>query len=320
MKYSILITGAGPNGITGRRIKDLLAGKYELLYPSSRELDLTDTNAVDRYFDSHKIDYIIHSAVIAHSRGHNIIAAGNEVEDNLRMYFNLARNNYRFKKMFYFGSGAEFDKTLPIIEIREDDLISRMPKDKYGFIKYVINAHAEKSRNIYNLRLFGVINPYEPYNRNVVSNLCAKSILGLPLSLRQDCRFSFIDIDDVVAFIEYGINHELIYHSYNMSGYIRTLAEMANIVAACAGSKETPIFLKDGKSNEYTANNYRLKETVKELTALQITIEKVYNYMENIKATIDTRLLDSRWQCIENHHYKMEGGGSLRLSFNSWAA
>lgn len=38
---TLFITGAGPNGITGRLIKEHFEGKYNLLTPNSKELDLT---------------------------------------------------------------------------------------------------------------------------------------------------------------------------------------------------------------------------------------------------------------------------------------
>lgn len=46
----ILITGAGPNGVTGHLIKDKLSTKYDILTPSSKELDLTNDEEVDFSF------------------------------------------------------------------------------------------------------------------------------------------------------------------------------------------------------------------------------------------------------------------------------
>ena len=230
MKETILITGAGPNGVTGRRIKELLEADYNILSPGSKELDLTDTKQVDQFFNDYEIDYVIHSAVLAPSRGHDNSSEDKELENNLKMFFNLTRHSSDFKKMFYFGSGAEFDKRQEIVTFKEEDYLSRIPEDKYGFIKYILNSVSAGSRNIYNLRLFGVINPYEPPTRNVVSNLCAKAVLGQDLNLRRNCKFSFIDIDDVVKFIKYGIENELKHHSYNMSSGVFYIDEIANIV------------------------------------------------------------------------------------------
>lgn len=293
---TVLLTGAGPKGVTGRRIKEQLANRYRLLTPSSMELDLTDSDAVNDYFSSHKIDYIIHSAVFSPSRGHSSSNCDKEIEDNLKMYFNLARNSHRVKKMFYFGSGAEFDKSHPVIDVREEDFGNDIPEDKYGLIKYIINCHAISSRNIYNLRLFGVINPYEPTSRNVVSNLCAKALIGLPLILNQDCVFSFIDVDDVARFIILGMERNLEHHSYNMVGGTYTLKEVAETVREIKAIKECVRFFKDGKGKQYSGANGRLMHKLKSLTPLRESIEKVLDYIEKEKDTIDVEMLDNRWR------------------------
>lgn len=60
MKETVLVTGAGPNGITGKLIREKLANEYMILAPSSKELDLTDDAIVNRFFEENKIDYVIH--------------------------------------------------------------------------------------------------------------------------------------------------------------------------------------------------------------------------------------------------------------------
>lgn len=296
MKTSILLTGAGPNGVTGRRLREQLAatGRYEILTPGSRELDLRNTEAVDAFFALNRVDVVVHSAVVAPSRGHDDSDESLELENNLRMYFNLVRHCRKFSKMFYFGSGAELDKRLPIELFREEDAHLRMPSDKYGFIKHILNAHAEGSSNIYNMRLFGTINPYEPPTRNVISNLCAKASVGAPLNLRQNCVFSFIDIDDVARFIDYGINNPLKYHSYNMSGGVYTIEQIAREIATYAGKNDVAIFANEGFGNEYTADNTRLIECIGEPTPIRDSLGKVYDYISKQVNDIDN--IDGRWK------------------------
>ncbi|MCM1451582.1 MAG: NAD-dependent epimerase/dehydratase family protein [Clostridium sp.] len=299
---TILITGAGPNGVTGPRIKSDLVKDYKILSPSSRELDLTDTIAVTEYFNSHTIDFVIHSALIAPSRGHDSYDESREVESNLRMYFNLTKHSDKFKKMFYFGSGAEFDKSLSIIEFREIDFLSRMPKDKYGFVKYVINNHAINSSNIYNLRLFGTINPNEPYWHNVVSNLCARSVYNMTLNLQQNCRFSFIDIDDVVSFLRYGILNDLHYHDYNLTSCTVNLSELANIICGISDNHDLKIHIeKEGFNREYTADNSRLVNEFDTFTSLKDSIIKVYTHIKNNKHLIDLDRLSGKWKEESRH-------------------
>lgn len=295
-KETILITGAGPNGVTGRRIKDVLQNKYNILSPSSRELNLAVAGEVDEYFKSNTIDYIIHCALYSPTIRNYEVRTANEVETNLRMYFNLARHSAEVKKMFYFGSGAEFDKSSPIVSAKEEEVSLRIPRDDYGFVKHILNNHAQQSRNIYNLRLFGTIDVLEPYNRNVVSNLCAKAALGLPLILNRDCDFSFIDLDDVIRFIEYGISNPLQHHSYNMVSGNYSIEDIAEIVKEISGTEADVQFKQSGKNNQYTGDNSRLKREFSDFTPIESSIQKVYGNISVYKDKIDASTLDSRWK------------------------
>lgn len=59
----ILITGG--QGFLGTRFKKIFEKKYEILNPGSRELDITDKNAVFNYFKVNKPNIVFHFAAIA---------------------------------------------------------------------------------------------------------------------------------------------------------------------------------------------------------------------------------------------------------------
>lgn len=295
---TILITGAGPRGVTGRLIKEHFVGKYNLLTPSSSELDLTNDEAVHVFFDQNKVDYVIHCATFRPTSVHEGHFVDEELESNLRMFFSLAAQSSRYKKMIFFGSGAEFDKSKPIINVSEDLFGSSIPKNKYGLGKYIMNLHAKSSSNIYNFRLFGTINQYERFTKNVISNLCVKAIKGLPLELRQDCRFSFVDINDIIPIIDYALTHELKFHDYNIvmnKSYL--LSELADIIMGLSGRTDSISYQNRGLNLEYTALNHRIIDEFNiELTPIEIAVERVYNYYDSIKETIDIAEIDARWK------------------------
>ena len=295
---TILITGAGPHGITGRLIKEHFVGKYNLLTPSSSELDLTNDEAVCSFFDHHKVDYVIHCATFRPTSVQEGHFVDEELESNLRMFFALAAQSFRYKKMIYFGSGAEFDKSKPIIDVSEEEFGYSMPKNKYGLGKYIMNIHTKASSNIYNFRLFGTINQYERFTKNVISNLCVKAIKGLPMELRQDCRFSFVDINDIIPILDYALTHELKYHDYNLAmekTYL--LSDLADIIMRLSGRSDGISFLSKGLNLEYTASSQRIIEELNpNLTPIEIAVERVYNYYNSIKDTIDIEEIDARWK------------------------
>lgn len=295
---TLLITGAGPNGVTGRLIKEYFKGKYELLTPGSRVLDLTNDEAVAKYFNEHHIDYIIHCATFRPLSVSDSHFVDEELESNLRMYFALAAQSSKYKKMVYFGSGAEYDKSKPIINVSEDDFGRSVPKNKYGLGKYIMNKNTCNSVNIYNFRLFGTINKYERFTKNVVSNLCVKAIMGLPLDLRQDCRFSFIDINDILPVLDYALKHDLLHHDYNLTmNDTYLLSEVASIICQLSGCKNNLRFLKEGLNFEYTASNKRfIEELPVRLTSMEDAVRRVYEHYYELKDSIDINDIDARWK------------------------
>lgn len=64
---TLFITGG--NGLIGSRIQELLQDEYTFLAPSSSELDITNTESVEKYIASHSFDYCIHAAAYTNVDG-----------------------------------------------------------------------------------------------------------------------------------------------------------------------------------------------------------------------------------------------------------
>ena len=295
---TVLITGAGPTGVTGRAIKEYLQDYYEILSPSSRELDLTNDKAVKCYFDNHSIDFVVHCATYRNNGNNTTHMVDEELESNLRMYFSLAAQEDKFRKMVYLGSGAEFDKTRPIINIKEEQFGLHIPQNKYGLGKYIMNQHCRNSKNIYNLRMFGTLNKYERYTKNVVCNLCAKAIMGLPLTLKQDVLFSWIDIQDVAKAIIYLFENTSKRHDYNIAfPNAYKLSEIASMIQNTSYHNCGPLcFEKEGMNKEYTCDTTNwVKEGFNDFIPITKSIESIYEYLFSIKEEINIELIDQRW-------------------------
>ncbi len=95
---SILVTGAG--GFIGRNIVQYFKSNYRIFAPSHSELDLLSEEEVNRFFKCNDIDYVIHCANIGGNR--KIGNVPNVVEKNVRMFFNLTKNDHRYRKMIHF--------------------------------------------------------------------------------------------------------------------------------------------------------------------------------------------------------------------------
>ena len=251
----ILVTGG--SGFIGRNLAEQLASTYEVLAPSSADLDLLKDRDVRDYLDEHRCDVVVHAATTRSNR--RVAAPPDLLDRNCRMFFNLARNADRFGKMIHFGSGAEYDRTgLPPL-VKEEYFDTRVPADAYGFSKYICAKYIERSERIVDLRLFGVFGPYEDYTVRFISNACCRALKGLPIVLRQDVLFDYLYVGDLVPITRWFIENDARHKAYNVcTGRPIALTELARIVAEISGQGPRISVLQDGMGGEYAGDNSRL--------------------------------------------------------------
>lgn len=252
MIENILITGSG--GFIGKNLKEFLKDKYCLFTPRSSELDLCDSLAIKQYFSEHKIDFIIHSAATG-VRIKNDDKLEDVVKSNLQMFNNLAEFVSDTCPMIVFGSGAEYDKSRAIINIKETDFDKNIPLDPYGYAKYLISKEIEKNKNILNLRIFGIYGYGENPTR-VTSCIINDNINHRTICLNQNVRFSFIFIEDFCRIIAFFIQK---FPSEKFINVTTTnsieIKELAQIVNSISDYKAPIVFQKSGFNMEYTADN-----------------------------------------------------------------
>lgn len=277
----ILITGA--SGFVGRNMKEYLQRtneNYEIYTPSSKELNCIEETEVFHYLNKYHFDYILHFA----SYGDSIDKSkdGSKIfEYNMRIFLNFYKNSNLYGKMFYSGSGAEYDKRYDISDVTENQIGASLPVNQYGLMKYTINELIEKSDNIYNFRLFGIFGKYEYYPVKFISNVCCKAIKNLPLTIRQNVYFDYLWVEDFCRIIEYFLHHTPKYHTYNaVSGKKISLEQICQIVLKIC-KKDLPIYIcKEGLAKEYTASNARLMTELShfEYTSIEDAIRQLYDW------------------------------------------
>lgn len=282
---TIFITGA--NGFIGKNLSEQLHNRYALFTPKRKELDLTNSKAVDNYFEKNKIDVVINCAAVGGSRIEEHVSSA--LSDNLRIFFNLLKNKNRFKKMIHLGSGAEYDKSKPIVKVKETDFGKTIPKDKYGFFKYLCSKYIEKDNNIICLRPFGLFGKYEDYRYRFISNAIVNNLKGLPISINQNVFFDYMYIDDFLKIIDYFINKNTKYKFYNIgTGKKIDLLTIARMINKVVKSKSKIAIKNKGLNNEYTCDNNRLLEEMKAIkfTNIKIAIKELYLWYKNHQSTI----------------------------------
>ncbi|MBT3261540.1 NAD(P)-dependent oxidoreductase [bacterium] len=281
---NILLTGG--SGFIGKNIlESFLAQKYHIIAPRHQELDLIDENSADHFFKNNQIDIVIHAAC---KPGHrNAKDPTNLFYHNTRMFFNLIRNAKYFKKMIITGSGAVYDHRYYQPKMKEAYFGEHIPADEHGFNKYVIGKYIEHMDKVVDLRIFGIFGKYEDYTIRFISNLICKAIFDLPLTMRQNRKFDYLYVDDLMPILDYFIQHTGKHRAYNVTpNKSLELSEIVQKIKTVCG-KDLPIKIaKPGLGLEYSGDNTRLRQ---EITNLQFTpmdnaIKYLYDwYLENKK-------------------------------------
>lgn len=291
MVKNILLTGG--HGFIGKNIKEsYLAEKYNILTPTSQELNLLDQESVDIFFRKHHVDIVIHSAG---KPGHrNAIDPSNIFYSNSRMFFNLDKNKDYYEKMIVMGSGAIYDMRFYKPKMKEDYFGKHIPIDEHGLCKYVCGKYIESSDHIIDLRIFGIFGKYEDYAIRFISNMICKSLFDIPFTMKQNKYFDYLYVDDLPQVIDYFITNENHFQSYNVTPYHSiSLLDIIQMIKKIS-NKDLPVILQqEGLGLEYSGDNTRLISEFKEMsyTPIEQAIERLYDWYLSQKNNINKELL-----------------------------
>lgn len=209
----ILITGGG--GYIGKSLYSNLKqqNSYDVTSITRHDFDLTNSNAVNAWFNGKYFDVVIHTAVVGGSR---LKPDNAQVLDyNLIMYYNLLQQKSHYNKFIHFGSGAEIHN----------------PESPYGLSKRVIANSISEIDNFYNIRIYGVFDENELDTRFVKSNI--KRYINREPMLIQDKRMSFFYMQDLITLVKYHITtdpYELMPESNCAYVASTSLMDIANMI------------------------------------------------------------------------------------------
>ena len=242
----------GGSGFIGRNIIEQLGDKYDIIAPTRQEMDIEK----DRHLSA-DVDAVI-----------NCVNA----EDNLQAYFNIVA--LYSGKLIHLGSGAEYDKSNHIRNIREEDF-GIIPKDPYGLGKFYISNHIDWRDNTVCLRPFGVFGKYEDYKRRFISKAILDNMKGQNITVYKNQKFSYIWVNDLVKIIDYFINNEAKHKFYNVGGHKTTLKKIAKKIGRYK-------VINRGWANEYTCNDERVrKETGIIYTPFKESLKELRKFYES---------------------------------------
>jgi GDP-L-fucose synthase len=286
----ILITGG--SGFIGRNLAEQLGEGHSVAAPGRRELDLLDAAAVREFVGRGGFDVVIHAAG---ERANRLLGCGPEtLERNCRMFFNLARNAPAFGRMFFLSSGAVYDRAQPMHRISEDAYDAHVPAEPYGFSKYVCAQAIDAMDKVYELRLFGVFGPHEDWRVRFISNACCRAAWDMPVVIRQNVFFDYLDVADLGGVLERLLAKRLSHRHYNVcTGRPCDLKTLAAKVVAASGKPLEILVRHDGLGHEYSGDNTRLAGEIPDFRFRDMddSITRLYRWLQERKLSIDPELL-----------------------------
>lgn len=270
----ILITGA--NGFLGKHFKEHYSGGEHKVYSLGRQqLDVTSEKAVEEFFLNNNIDIVLHTAVKGGRRENPDTL--DDFIDNMLMFRNLSRHSGQYKLMINFGSGAEFDRSKQIENMREDEIYERRPSDFYGLSKNLITREINKHSNIINLRLFGCFGIHELPSR-FMKNSISRLMKGMPLIIHKDMEMDFISIGDVLKTVDFFVknpDHHL-HKDLNLCYEDKVrLSDIAYIILDLTGAPNGVIFKERSKALSYSGDPRRFLSLGIKIDGLRKGIEQM---------------------------------------------
>lgn len=221
----ILVTGA--TGMVGSVLVKVLndSGYTNLLHPSRKELNLQSSSEVDRYFETHKPEFVFMIAARVGGIGANISDPVGFLEQNLEIQMNLfkACHRYKTKKNLFLGSSCIYprDAQQPI---REEYLMTgplEPTNEAYALAKIVglsMAKYYHKQHKMITIcpmpsNIYGTNDHFELDKSHVLSALVRKFIDAVEENQGEItlwgtgiARREFIHVEDVAKSLVYLMN------------------------------------------------------------------------------------------------------------------
>lgn len=254
----VLITGT--EGFVGKNLLEYLEGKrFSLLAPKQAELDLTQTDAVEKFFDAHgDIERVVHCATVLRD---GTAYPPDTCERNLKMFFNLYRQCHAGIRILTLGSGSEYDRGHWHRKMREEFFDRHVPQDGHSYSKYLISKFILECEadNAVCLRIFGIYGKYEDYRFKFISNAIVKNLLQMPITINKNVVYDYIYIEDFCRVVERLLHKWPSKRAMNVTPFdpidLVSIAEAINRVSAAPSDI---VVLNDGIGVEYSGSNERL--------------------------------------------------------------
>jgi GDP-L-fucose synthase len=258
-KIKILITGG--NGYIAKSLYSTFKDKYDVTYITRQDFNLTDQFKTSKYFSNRYFDIVIHCAVSGGSRLKQ--ETWSDMDNNLKMYYNLLNCKNKFKKLIHFGSGAEVS----------------VPESPYGLSKKVIANSILEQKDFYNIKIFGVFDENELDTRFIKGNI-KRYINKESIVIHHDIFMDFFYMKDLISLVDYYINSNDLPKQIDCSyDKLYKLSDVANIINNLDDYKMVVKIEQERMDLPY----YGMANVLLEFIGLEQGIKEIYNILKNKK-------------------------------------
>jgi len=301
----ILLTGS--NGMVGRNILEHTnISNYEMLTPSSKELNLLNYIDVENYIKTNQPDFIIHTAGKVGGIQANMAEPVNFLVDNIDMGRNIimAAKNCGVKQLMNLSSSCMYPRAAknPLGE----ELILRgelePTNEGYAIAKVMATRLCEyinKEDNSYNYKtvipcnLYGRYDKFDPKHSHMLPAVVkkiheAKVADAKIIDIWGDgtARREFMYAGDLADFIIYAVkNFETmpqninvgLGHDYTINEYYKAIAKVIDFEGMFEHDLTKPIGMKQKLIDDTKLQEFGWKHQI----SLEDGIQKVYDYYLN---------------------------------------
>ena len=251
---------AGHRGLVGSAIKREFEklGYKNLVYRTHSELDLTNSKAVEEFFETEKPDWVVLAAAkVGGILGNNTYPVEFMLE-NLKIQNNIIENAYKnnVKKLLFLGSSCIYPKNTPQ-PMKEEHLLSdylEKTNEGYALAKicgiklcnYYNREYGTNYMSVMPCNLYGIGDNYHPQNAHVIPMLIRRFYEAKQQGLKEVAvwgtgtpRREFLFADDLaeaVVFLMENKDAKDIGEFINIgSGFDMPISEIAQLIKETVG-------------------------------------------------------------------------------------